>query len=108
MGYIKTMNKATNPATDLFLNNFLRLAQGIVDRPDGDVYLPRVTLKVQKGRKYAKVIGTGGSVFCFVDLTNGDVLKAASWKGPAPIARGNIFSANPVEGITPFGAVYLT
>ena len=107
------MSKATNPAAHLFLNTFVRLAQAVVDRHMTENFpsLPREVLTVQKGRRYAKVIRNGSSqryAFCFVDLTNGDVLKAASWKAPAMHARGNIFSANPVEGITPFGAAYLT
>ena len=48
------------------------------------------------GKRYAKVIRraphyNGSSVHCFVDMTNGDVLKAAGWKAPAKHARGNIF-----------------
>ncbi len=55
-----------------------------------------ITSKV--GKRYAKIIrtrvaGDGGSVHCFVDMTNGDVLKAAGWKAPAKHARGNIFAS---------------
>ena len=45
------------------------------------------------GRRHAKIIKTG-SVHYFVDLENGDVLKAASWKVPVKHARGNIFDDN--------------
>jgi hypothetical protein len=41
------------------------------------------------GKRYAKIVRTG-SVHCFVDMSNGDVLKAASWNTPAKGARGNI------------------
>ena len=41
-------------------------------------------------KRYTKII-RGGSVHCFVDNTNGNVLKAASWNAPAKHARGNIF-----------------
>lgn len=49
------------------------------------------------GKRYAKVIrhsnnGHGqSSVHCFVNMGNGDVLKAAGWKAPAKHARGNIY-----------------
>jgi len=54
-------------------------------------------LEYSDGKRYIKVIQIFGSTahsqcsFCFVDKTNGDVLKAASWYAPAKIARGNIF-----------------
>lgn len=34
------------------------------------------------------------SVYCFVDMRNGDILKAASWKNPAKDARGSIWNAD--------------
>jgi hypothetical protein len=55
-------------------------------------------ITVSWGRRYAKMITThtgrsGGqqSAYGFVDMTNGSILKAASWKQPAKHARGNIF-----------------
>ncbi len=62
-------------------------------------HYPSVTpdeIKFTAGKRYIKVIrrrvdGTQGSVHCFVDTLNGDVLKAAGWKAPAKHARGNIF-----------------
>jgi len=46
-----------------------------------------------------------GSSHCFIDRTNGDVLKAASWKTPAKGARGNIFDAQKGLGrMGPYGA----
>lgn len=52
-------------------------------------------LTYDPGRKYIRVVSsTWGqrSVFCFVDSTNGNVLKADGWKKPAlNFARGNIF-----------------
>lgn len=47
-------------------------------------------LSIQVGRHYIKII-EDRSAFAFIDRTNGDVLKAASWKAPAKHARGNIF-----------------
>lgn len=41
-------------------------------------------LKDERGRNYH------ASAYCFIDLSNGDILKPAGWKGPAKHARGNI------------------
>lgn len=66
------------------------------------------------GKKNAKIIRTNvhkgvvtdiRSAFCFVDMSNGDILKAASWSAPAKHARGNI--ANGAKDLTRFGAIYL-
>ena len=63
------------------------------------VPVPQIELKF--GRKYAKLLA-GSSVFAFVDLTNGDVLKPAGWAAPAKHARGNVLSdQNGLEAITP-------
>lgn len=53
------------------------------------------------GRKFVRIIMSthidprtyerrGGSVHAFVDLTTGDLLMPAGWKGPAKGARGNL------------------
>ena len=34
------------------------------------------------------------SVYCFIDRSNGDLLKAAGWKTPAKGKRGSIFNEN--------------
>jgi hypothetical protein len=71
---------------------------------------PRLT--VELGRRYAKLIkneGMSRSVHCFVDLTNGDVLKSETWKKPAKHARGSIFSAqHGEEAVSAYGAHYLS
>lgn len=53
------------------------------------------TIEHRGGTKYAKIVtvqprSPGGSAYCFIDLTNGNILKPAGWKGPAKGARGNI------------------
>ena len=71
------------------------------------------TYDVKWGRKYAKIVtgntrgGRGMSVFCFVDRTNGDILKAASWKAPAKHARGNVLRADRLDAVGRYGANYL-
>jgi len=57
-------------------------------------------LTIERGNRYMKIVaahgmrGTDGqrSVWGFVDKTNGDILKAATWRAPAKnFARGNIY-----------------
>lgn len=73
-------------------------------------------LSIERGKKYAKVMeqvwihqNKGQStLFCFIDMENGDVLKPASWKAPAKHARGNIYDEfNGVNGVDSYGAKYL-
>jgi hypothetical protein len=69
------------------------------------------------GPKYARLVVVrpgetrGGSVYCFIDMTNGNLLKAAGWKTPAKGARGNIrvgTAANWFNGaLTANGAAYM-
>lgn len=69
------------------------------------------TIEIEMGKRYVKVVKVdpngGRSVWGFVDKTNGDILKAASWKAPAKHARGNIFSENPFKGMSWTGPYYL-
>jgi hypothetical protein len=72
---------------------------------------PRPTIKIQRGSRYVRLVrcdhgSETGSAHCFVDTTNGDVLKAASFKQPAKGARGNIYTPENY-GVYPFGAKYL-
>ncbi len=70
---------------------------------------------VKWGRKYAKIVtGTttsyssrNGSVFCFVNRENGDILKAASWKAPAKHARGNVLRDDRLGAVGRHGANYM-
>ena len=65
-------------------------------------------MRVELGRKYAKV-WKGNSIHTFVNLTNGDILKAASYKAPAPNGvRGNIFDEDcGMHCVGPYGALYV-
>lgn len=70
---------------------------------------------LEEGKKFVRVVRavkhghqiTGRSVYCFVQIDNGDILKAASWKAPAKTARGSVFNANMLEGCGPYGVAYL-
>jgi hypothetical protein len=59
--------------------------------------VPVTALSIAPGRRYAKIVATDSSgsrsARCFVDVTTGDILKAASWSAPAKnFARGNVHS----------------
>lgn len=70
-------------ATTIQFQNFFAGVKNQAHTSDRDKF----TYKV--GSRYIKII-RDGSAHCFVDRTNGDVLKAASWNAPAKHARGNI------------------
>lgn len=69
------------------------------------------------GTKYARIVATrpksdGGSAYCFIDLTNGNILKPASWKAAnTKHARGNIRVGNAENwwngALNVYGAAYL-
>lgn len=65
-------------------------------------------IEVRRGRKYAKLCTENG-VHSFVNLENGDILKAASFKAPAPNGvRGSILSPDfGLSCVGPFGAIYI-
>lgn len=83
---------------------FVEVAQGLQEPPE-DINYRSITYTI--GQKYAKVV-SGSFVFCFIDLSNGDILKSATWNKPAKHARGNIFSEdNGASAINKYGANYL-
>lgn len=55
-----------------------------------------VTFLVEYGTKYARIVKEWNpddrSVYCFIDLSNGEILKAESWKKPAAGSRGSIWA----------------
>lgn len=92
------------------LAGFVALCQHVVDQTYG-IGDARQTLSIDPaGKKYARIITQGRgsrSVYCFVDLQNGDILKSASWKAPAKGARGNIFADDEgMSRMSAYGAEY--
>jgi len=81
--------------TEQHLEEFVKGYQNIVDeylKSNGYNWVE--TLSIMYGKKYARIVTEdhgSRSVKCFVDLSSGDILKAASWQAPAKHARGNIF-----------------
>lgn len=76
-------------------------------------FVERDSLAVAKGgRKYLKIVemkaGEISRVHCFVNATDGDVLKAAGFNAPAKHARGNIFDeTNGLSKMGEYGPAYL-
>jgi len=81
--------------TEQHVEEFVKGYQTIVDeyhKVNGYNWV--ATLSIMYGKKYARIVEEdhgSRSVKCFVDLSNGDILKASGWKAPAKHARGNIF-----------------
>jgi len=91
------------------LTAWLATAQEIIEvnHERAGYHSPAATLSTMYGRRYVRIVrhdlGPSRSAHCFIDRTNGDVLKAASWKAPAKnFARGNIYTGN--AGVTEYGA----
>lgn len=75
-------------------------------------FAPAPTITWEYAPKYIRVwkIEQGGkSIHTFIDSTNGNVLKAASWKAPVKNnPRSNVLNPDfGLTGVTHFGAVYL-
>ena len=57
-------------------------------------------ISVEYGRKFARIVqdnGTQRFVHAFVDMTNGDVIKAAGWKAPQRGVNGLAVRFNLVD-----------
>ena len=95
------------------LANWLAMAQERIDRHFATHY-PKVetpTLTVEPRRKrlcIVKAETSSRSVFAFIDLATGDILKPASWKAPAKHARGNLFDeSGGLKNVDSYGPAYL-
>lgn len=105
-----------NPNAD-FVNAFNAFFEGCAALcAENDKRFPSLepsVLSSSPGKKYIKIIkdGPGGpskSVYAFVNVENGDVLKPAGWAAPAKHARGNIYDAkNGLGSMSAEGPAYL-
>jgi len=78
---------------------------------------PAPRIEMTEGNRYLKILSNkynftgkseGGSVHTFIDRTNGNILKAGTFKAPAANGvRGNIFSADFENCVNAHGAKYL-
>lgn len=89
---------------------FVTLLQDLYDKNYAASYANLLSPRIEApegGRKYQRVVVTQryennpngvldgqSSVYCFIDLNTGDILKAAGWNSPAKGVRGNIFNEN--------------
>ncbi len=69
------------------------------------------TVRFELGPRYIRIYkeetGARRSVYCFIDRTNGDILKG-SWKAPVKNGvRGNIFASDWKDKIDWHGPKYL-
>ena len=107
-------NQATLTETfQTALTAFVAGAQAIVNGRFDVNYPNQIppTLQAQTGGKNVKIVnvknGRVESVYCFVEIETGNVLKAAGFKAPAKGKRSCIFDAdNGMSGIDCFGAIY--
>jgi predicted amidohydrolase len=93
-------------ALDSFLQGAVRIANEDANHP--------VTFETQVGPRYIRVVRCDRgqrSAHCFIDKSNGDVLKTGGWAGPVKTkqARGNIFDhSNGLANVVAHGLRYLT
>ena len=99
---------------DAALESFINGCQKLVD--DENLTFTTKIEKSPGGRKYIRICRAdytdageviSRSAHCFVDTTNGNVLKAAGWKSPAKGARGNVYDTyNGLNRMSWTGAGY--
>ena len=98
-----------NAALDKFLEHCRKVLSDYMEKTYPT--LPKEELKTQEGQRYVKVVKTDGvstrSAWAFVDKTNGDVLKAASWGVPAKHARASIYDPSTWKNVGPYGPAYM-
>ena len=106
------------PALVKFIEGATRLNAEYWARNKLTYNTPPVVQIVSMGKRYAKLAKmerrpfltgplSAGSVYCFVDLTNGDLLKG-TWKAPvANGVRGNLSDPNVLSKFTDHGPAYL-
>jgi len=102
-----------------FRNEFISKCQALLnDHNRNHHWETEITIK--NGRKYDKMITEDSSdigdwptgegtrrVFAFINKTNGDILKPATWNSPAEHNRGNIYHENPMLFIHWTGPAYM-
>jgi hypothetical protein len=98
-------------------NKFLEWAQKVVDQSMSDYPTQDKELSLMRGKRYWRVVDTikyngqnsgQSSAWAFLDSTNGDILKPASWKKPAKHARANLYDQSTwAKNVDGYGPKYL-
>lgn len=102
---LKGVDSAFNEA----FSKFMEGAQAKVDEGYKDSPNLNPRLEIDDGKKFVRVkaVYAQTSAWAFINKTNGDVLKPASWKAPAKGARGNIFDdKNGLGRVDAYGPAY--
>lgn len=85
------------------LTNYIKLAEDLTkERPHSKGRRTKLR-EGSRGTRYVKIVEKSGSVFAFIDLKTGDILRPATFNRPAKHPRGNIFDPNPLTGTGPYG-----
>ena len=103
MKFEEALNKWLERASNIRKQEYLRSG-----------YIMNDILEIDpKGKKYLRIKSRNinqpsgfGYAFCFIDKSNGNVLKPAGWQKPAPQPRGNIYTEGK-EGVNAYEANYL-
>lgn len=95
------------------IENFVALLQAREDQYCASEDRPRYYLYTFTiGKKYAKVYHAPHpnyqyrSIYCFIDLATGGILKPASFSAPAKHFRGNILGVEPLAGCNRYSVDY--
>ena len=79
-----------------------------------NIHAPTITID-PRGKKYLRIVRNENnhncypkqSVWGFVDVKTGDILKADGWKKPAKHSRGSIYNEDPWKGMGIYGPNYI-
>ena len=97
---------------ELFLKEFISESQLLVNEHMKQ-FLFGCELSVNEGIRYDKIVASDDNdarttrVWAFIDKTNGNILKPATWKAPAKHPRGNIYEDDCMQFIGPYGPAYM-
>ena len=92
-----TMNQAKIDTIE-GINEYMDRIRVLLDAYYDNLNAPSVAFNM--GKKYCRIVlvdennsssSNNLRIHSFVDLTNGNILYAASWKAPAKHPRGNVF-----------------
>jgi len=103
------MNAIENTEIYPALVNFVNQLSVMLKNALGDATTVTIDPSGKKFIRLVKRHGVSVSVYCFIEVETGNILKPASWKAPEPKRhpRGNIHAINPIEGCGPYGVAYL-
>lgn len=105
-------NTETLPGFDIAINDFLEVVWAAFQKQNEAMpAMPNYYAKptVMQGSKNLRIVATTAgnrSVYCFVEKSTGNILKAAGWKAPAKGARGNIFNKETYKNADCYGGAW--